>query len=399
MSPTKNSKAVSSRPAKQATPAWLAAEEKGQAELVQSDILSAPSRSNSHQLSSHDVVLLDDDGDDGGDPFEKDTTAVTRTSSDAPKRQPEPAEEHESPPDVIDVPDSDDDIIETDFKPKEDELAFFITRAAQMEAAAKAATAALVPSDESDEPSSREEEVSAPDAARTRLKKREPLIAIKIFIEPRIPSDALLQRTFGVKRGLSQDLGLVRQGFIQWARKLGMDISEEMERDIFLTWKGRRIYDSATGVSLGWQPTAAGEFPQRADGFGRGGVLLEAWTAESFERHKADQERRRMIDRGEIAAVDGAAGDNQSEGDAQEEQEPEVPKIKLSLVEKNKEPLKLTVYADTAIRILMGAYKKQRKVPDGLEIRLQFEGEWLAPNMTVGDAEIDDMCTIEVYLR
>lgn len=320
---------------------------------------------------------------------------MTRTSSGLAKRRPEPARGSESPPNIIDVTDSDDDIIEPDFKPKEDELAFFITRAKQMEAAAKAATAALIPSDES---SSDEDEVSTPDAARTRPKKREAVLAIKIFIEPRLSSDALHQRTFGVKRGLNQDLGLVRRGFIQWARKLGIVISEEMERDIFLTWKGRRIYDSATGVSLGWQPTAAGEFPQRMDGFGRGGVLLEAWTAESFERHKADQERRRMIDRGEIDGED-AAGDDQSEENAQEEQEPEVPKIKLSLMEKNKEPLKLTVYADTAIRILMGAYKKQRKVPDGLEIRLQFEGEWLEPNMTVGDAEIDDMCTIEVYLR
>lgn len=392
MSPAKRSTPTSSRRIKQATPAPGGTKGKQRVEVVQGDILPTPSRSSSHQLCAHDVVALDDDEDH----FENDTPNSTAVSPAQAERRPTPAVEDESPPGVIDITDSDDDLIETDSKPKEDELAYFIVRAAEMEAAAKAATAALIPSDDD---SVSEADPSPLDGAQGRLKKREPVIAIKIFVVSRLPDDILQQKTFGVKRGLNQDLGLVRQGFIQWARKLGMEISEEMERDIFLTWKGRRIYDSATGISLGWQPTAAGEFPHRVPGFNRGGVMLEAWTMEGFERYKEEQVRQRLIDRGEMADEGVAAGDEAARGGAEEQQEPEVPKIKLLLTEKDTEPLRLTVWADTAVRILIGAYRKQREVPDDRDIRLQFDGDWLSPNMTVGEAEIEDMCTVEVYVR
>lgn len=298
-------------------------------------------------------------------------------------------------PDVIDIVDSEDDLTKADTEAPEDELAYFITRAAKMEAAAKAATAALIPSDEE---STGDADSQSTGKKPGRRSKHDAVIPIKIFVLSRLDSEVLQQRTFGVKRGLNQDLSAVRRGFVQWAMNLGVNVSEDMERDMFLTWKGRRIYDSATGVSLGWQPTAAGEFSDRGPGFNRGGVLLEAWTTDAFLRHKEEEERQQLIDRGEL--TDGAAeGGDDAAGASAEEQEPEVQRVRLMLQEKNSEPLKLTVYIDMAIKILIGAYRKQRKVPDDREIRLQFDGDWLEPNVTVGEADIEDMCTIEVYVK
>lgn len=392
-STAKRSSPTSSWRMEKTTPATGASKGKERVELVESDILPTPSRSNSHQLSARDVVAIEDDED----PFGSNTPDSTSVSAAQAKKRSSPAVEDKSSPSVIDIADSDDDLIETESKPQEDELAYFITRAAEMEAAAKAATAALIPSDDDSVDGAGP---STTDRAHARRKRHEPIIAIKIFVVSRLPGDVLNHKPFGVKRGLNQNLGVVRMGFIQWARKMGMDISLDMERDIFLTWKGRRIYDSATGVSLGWQPTAAGEFPHRMPGFNSGGVVLEAWTMEGFEQYKEAQERQRLIDRGEMTDEGMAAGDSGEAGDtAEEEQEAEVPKIKLSLTEKDTEPLKLSVYADTAIKILIGAYRKQRKVPNDRDIRLQFDGDWLDPGMTVAEADIDDMCTVDVYIR
>lgn len=392
VSPAKRYTPTSSKRVKQATPASRESKGKDRVDAIQSDILPTPSRSNSHQSSARDVVALDDE-----DPFENNTPNPTTALASQTKNRPTPAVKDGSPPGVIDIADSDDDLVENDSEPQEDELAYFITRAAEKEAAAKAATAALIPSDDD---SADEANPSTPDGAHTRRRKSEPMIAIKIFVVSRLPGDVVTNKVFGSKRGHNQSLGLVRSGFIQWARKIGMDISLEMERDIFLTWKGRRIYDSATGVSLGWQPTAAGEFPQQTSGFSGGGVMLEAWTMAAFEEYKEAQERQRLIDRGEMADEEVAAEDSEGAGgDVEEQQEPEVPKIKLFLTAKDTAPLRLSVYADTTIKILIGAYRKQRDVPNDRDIRLQFDGEWLNPNMTVEEADIDEMCTVEVYIR
>lgn len=379
----------------QATPSAGKGKGKEPAPSVQSDLLPTPSRSSSHQLSAGHVMVLEDDDD----PIREGAPTINPSSPRRAQSKTPPASQDDdrSPtpgPGIIDLADSDeeiDNLVEPGPKPTEDEFAHFIVRAAEKQAAAEAAAAALCSSTEPSDGVT----PSATEAVRAGRKIRQPIVAVKIFVHSRLSSIAQPQKYFGVKRGLTQDLGTVRQAFISWMRKQDIQVPDSIEAAIFLTWKGRRIYDSASGVSLGWQPAATGEFPHtttRVPGFDRGGVLLEAWTEAEFAQYTADQERQRLIDRGELIEEGVAAEDDES-------QEPAVPKVKVLMQEKDQEPLRLTLWLDTAIRILAGAYRKQRNVPEDREIRLRYEGEWLQPDMTVAEAEIEDMCTVEVYLK
>lgn len=279
---------------------------------------------------------------------------------------------------VLDDSDDDDDVLRSAATPAEDPYAHFVKRAAEREAAAKAAAAALIPSNEGhDESRDDDPSWSAP--------KVNPVI--KIFVVSRL-SDKEDPGHFGSKRRLDQDLGLVRKTYCTWLRQRGFPVSQDMQRDIFFTWKGRRIYDSASGASLGWQPDSFHEFRNQT-GFRNGGILLEAWTDERYTADVQEQERQRLLDRGEL---------DEDELDADADNERDAPKVRITLKERGKDPVKLTAWLDLHVKHLIGAYRRQQNVPANQHIRLRNEGEWLEPDSLIEDADIEDMSIIEVYL-
>lgn len=351
---------------------------KDSVDLVKSDLLPTPCRSGSNSKPAREVISLDDDDD----PFGVDSPGISpsprkkRTSALSTSRQ-------SSTPAAIILDSDEDELAEVAPPPVEDEYEYLIKRAREKEAAAKAAAAALAGAlfDGDDDP-------LAVDEHGKPRKKRVPVVSVKIFIHSRLEEASAL-KPFGVKRGIAQDLGFVRSHFVYWARQQGAFITDELADQIFLTWKGRRIYNTSTGISLGW-PTGEIDVPPWTPGFARNGILLEAWTEEGYERYAADLERQKLIERGELV---------EKEEEEPKEQEPKIPKLKLTLKEKDAEPFKSTVYADLQVRILINAYRRQRKIPADRDIRLRYEGEWLDPQATLEQSDVEDMCTIEVYLK
>lgn len=401
ISPTKHSTSVWARAIKQGSPSTGEGNDQNKSEetigVVQSDLLPTPtSRSNSRQPSTDAIALDDDDDASGGAGGWRDLTPSPKKA----EIQTTSARKGHAAPSLIVLDDSDDDDDDDDLigavaEPKEDEFAHFVAAARKKQEDAKAAAAAAAPSDHS---SDAEQDPSTPNAGRARAKKRAPFIPVTIFVHSRIAAYAEHDILgFGCQRKIDQQLGPVRGAFVQYLRKKGVSVTAEMDQAIFLTWKGRRIYNSVSGLGLGWQPQGNGKLyaPEREPGFTRGGVLLEAWTEEDFERYMTDLERQRLIDRGELVG-DGPGVEVE---DDTEDAEPVVAKVRLFMKEKNTEPIRLTSYLDTQVRILVGAYRKQKKVPEDREIRLRYEGDWLDPEMTVEQAYIDDMCTVEVYLK
>lgn len=367
---------------RQATPPEREEEVEEGIELVQSDLLPTPSRSNSHRLLEDGVVVLDGD-DDAFEELNSNGNATPSSPMDDKSSTSTSMRKEAGPRAIIIDSDDDDDPLETTSPPEEDEFAHFIRRAAEREAAARAAAAALA------RPDSDDEDALTPHDTGSKRKKQEPIIIVKIFVFPRL-TEAPGLKPFGVKRGLNQDLGTVLKAFVQWVRSQGVRLSDEEGEKVFLTWKGRRIYDASTGVSLGW-PAGEIQAPLRTPGFTNNGVLLEAWTEEGFARYTEDQERQKLIDRGELVEEGG-----EEDGAAEEST---AAKIKLTLKEKDADPFKTTVFGDMEVRILISAYRRQRNVPLDREIKLRYEGEWLDPQMTIDQADIEDMCTIEVYLK
>lgn len=351
----------------------------------QSDVLLTPTRSSSNQPSATEVIALDDDDDDAVEEIPAGTPAVPPAVSARKRKDTSVHLEEETPsPGPITIDDSDDDVFETPTDPADDDdpFAHFVQRAREREAAAKAEAAAAA--------SSRSEiQLLTPEGAPQ--KRRDPIVEVKVFVQSRMarfPDVGPL----GVKRGMNQNLGVVRMTFLLWLSKMGHSVSEEDESTIFLTWKRRKIYDVSTGVSLGWNPSVAEDSGSSStSGFAKGGVLLEAWTQEDFDEWLAEEEKQRMMKRGDLV-------EDVSDDEPVEEQADNV-KVRIHIKQKDQEPFKLTVYLDMEIRLMIVAIRQIKKIPNDREIKLRYEGEWLEGNVTVQDADIEDLCTVEMYLR
>ncbi|KAG6366705.1 hypothetical protein INS49_000884 [Diaporthe citri] len=376
-------------PIKQSTPSPVKSKRKERMQPLQSDILLTPTRSSSNQPCANEVIALDDDEDDDNgvvvEELPAGSPAVTRTASTRTSRTISmPREEKTPSPGPITIDDSDDDVFETPTDPADDDdpFAHFIQRAREREAAAKAEAAAAASSRSEIQPSTPE---GAP------RKRREPLIEVKIFVQSRMARFPDVP-PFGAKRGMSQNLGVIRRSFLLWLRKMGHSVSEEDEANIFLTWKRRKIYDVSTGVSLGWNPSVAEDSSSSSTpGFMRGGVLLEAWTQEDFDGWLAEEEKQRMMKRGDLV-------EDVSDEEPVEEQVDNA-RVRVTIKEKDQEPFKFTAYVDMEIRLMILAIRQMRKIPNDREIKLRYEGEWLEGGVTVQEADIEDHCTVEMYLR
>lgn len=375
-------------PIKQSTPSPVKGKGKERMQPVQSDILLTPTRSSSNQPYANEVIALDDDDDDvvveelpAGSPAVT-TTASTRTS----KTMSMPREEKTPSPGPITIDDSDDDVFENPTDPADDDdpFAHFIQRAREREAAAKAEAAAAAAA------SSRYEIQPSTPEGEPR-KRREPLVEVKIFVQSRMARFPDVP-PFGAKRGMSQNLGVIRRSHLLWLRKMGHSVSEEDEVNIFLTWKRRKIYDVSTGVSLGWNASVGEDSSSSSTpGFMKGGVLLEAWTQEDFDEWLAEEEKQRMMKRGDLV-------EDVSDDEPVEEQVDNA-KVRITIKEKDQEPFKFTAYVDMEIRLMILAIRQMKKIPTDREIKLRYEGEWLDGDMTVQEADIEDYCTVEMYLR
>lgn len=375
---------------KQSTPSPAKSKGKERMQPVQNNILLTPTRSSSNQPCANEVIAIDDEDEDVFEELPAATRAVSTatTSSRTIKNVSIPREDETPSPGPItiddDDPDDDDgDVFEDSTDPADDDdpFAHFVQRAREREAAAKAEAAAAAASRSEFQP-------STPEGAL----KREPMIEVKIFVQSRMARFPDLG-PFGAKRGMNQNLGVIRRTFLLWLRKMGHAISEEDEANIFLTWKRRKIYDVSTGVNLGWKPSVAGDSSSSSTpGFMKGGVLLEAWTQEDYDGWLAEEEKQRMMKRGDLV-------EDVSDEEPVEEPADKNAKIRISIKEKDQEPFKLAVYTDMEIRLLIPAIRKMRKIPTDREIKLRYEGEWLEGDGTVEEADIEDLCTVEMYVR
>lgn len=347
--------------------------------------LLTPTRSSSNQPSADEVISLDDEDDHvfGGLPSARRATSTATASTRTVQDVSMPRDEDTPSPGPITIDDSDDEGFQNSTDPANDDdpFAHFIVEAKEREAAAKAEAAAAAASRSEFQP-------STPDGAP----RRAPMIDVNIFVQSRIARFPDLG-PFGAKRGMNQNLGVIRRTFLMWLRKGGHTITEEDEASIFLTWKRRKIYDVSTGVNLGWNPSVAkSSSSSSTPGFMKGGVLLEAWTQEDYDGWLAEEEKQRMVKRGDLV-------EDISDEELADEPDDKNEKVRISIKEKDQEPFKLTVYTDMEIRLLIPAIRKMRNIPNDREIKLRYEGEWLEGAGTVEEADIEDLCTVEMYVR
>lgn len=180
-------------------------------------------------------------------------------------------------------------------------------------------------------------------------------------------------------------------------------MTDEEKASIFLTWRGRRIWDSGTGMSIGVKVGRNGRVVDENGEFlgdgQEGQVCLEAWNQEWFDNAKAEAKRASALASGEGADKVEISDDEDEEARAEAEKE-KAQVIKVVLKAKDTEEVKLKVKPSTTISKLVGAWRSQRaEAAEGKEVELWFEGDRLEEEGTVEEADIEDMCVVDVIVR
>ncbi|ROT35580.1 hypothetical protein SODALDRAFT_353234 [Sodiomyces alkalinus F11] len=247
-------------------------------------------------------------------------------------------------------------------------------------------------------------------AAQERQKKAEEAekdkTRIQLLVTSRLPDTE--PKRFVIT--LWKPLSAVRRA---WCLSTGatLRLGRQTLEGTFLTWRGRRLYDSTTIDSLDIRASASGTLQHASvgkfhdtDGFSKDWTRLhmEIWTEELWEEHQKRMERERRRALGELyddSDDGGAALDGENDGEGAPAPAPEEQKIRVILKTRSDEPVKTTVRPSTTIQTLVVMYRKMRNVPEGSSVSLYFDGEQLDEASTIEEVDIEDMDTIEVSVK
>ncbi|OAL33867.1 hypothetical protein AYO20_06878 [Fonsecaea nubica] len=260
---------------------------------------------------------------------------------------------------------------------------------------------------------------------------------VKIMIQSQIPGTNSLI----VKRKASQSLKQVKEF---WCRKF--DLEDSVARQVFLTWKGTRLFDSTTmrgiirglkkdyhrqqrprSLSLGIEDVEenadgdAGYDSSSAKDPSGGHIMLEAMTPELYDQRLREKDRLRQRQRSLLtSSADGSEDEDEDGGDADQEgrehdteaaraplqtaaaaavAERDKGAIVIRLVSKDLEPMQLRVRPNTTIGKIMRGFAATRKVDEAKTPWLIFDGERLDKESTVEEVGFEDEDEVEVSIR
>lgn len=188
-----------------------------------------------------------------------------------------------------------------------------------------------------------------------------------------------------VHRKLCQNLGEVRK---TWCKR--QKFSEDVSSSVFLTWRGRRVFDVTTCRSLGIGDVEESLFASTQGFFARegmSGILMEAITAEKFE----EQKRR--------AAMNLAREEEEEEEDDEVENERPGQLLQLILKSADMEELQVRVKATVELNQVVAHFRKMRKIAPEKSVILLFDGDRLDLNSLVQDTELDDLDCVDVLIK
>lgn len=191
-----------------------------------------------------------------------------------------------------------------------------------------------------------------------------------------------------VHRKASQSLREVR---LAWCKRQGLP--EDMQLSVFLTWKGRRLFDVTTCKSLG-----INNVKDNFDGFsdfhyssvddGRH-IHMEAVTDDSFT-FKQRQQRSPAL-----SATESQAGPNSRAFGSHGRDV--LMKIILRCPELDDFGAKVS--QKSPVSQIISAFKDARRIPAQKCVHLLFDGDQLDPNACLLDYDIADQDMVDVLIR
>ncbi|WYZ42898.1 hypothetical protein EsH8_VI_000597 [Colletotrichum jinshuiense] len=226
---------------------------------------------------------------------------------------------------------------------------------------------------------------------RKKALEQEANQTINVFVTSDIPGTKEKQFRFT----LVKPLKVLRNAWIDVQEGRVAIPRQELE-NVFLTWRGHELYDWTTLHSLDLPAAfrkAKGEHAGFRDDWTN--VHIQVWTRDLWEEHEKQEARRRRHDLGDYSDEEEGEGEEIIEVEKEEKEK----KIKVLLKTKTDDPLKTSVRPSTTVGTIMELFRKMRGLAPDAPITLMFDGDELEEDMTVEDADIGDMETIEVYLK
>ncbi|KAJ5774650.1 hypothetical protein N7457_009546 [Penicillium paradoxum] len=202
---------------------------------------------------------------------------------------------------------------------------------------------------------------------------------VQIIISSEIPNTKPLL----VHRKMSQSLREVR---LAWCKR--QDFESELHPSVHLTWKGRRLFDVTTCRSLGIKARE------------NSSSILD------IDDDSAEQKELRI----HMEAVSDApallnrqaASPNNEQHPAESQPPPEDDQgepMKLVLRSPGLDDFKIKARQKTQISRLISAFRNKQNIPADREIILEFDGDKLDPDESLGHYDIDDLDLVDVQIK
>lgn len=206
------------------------------------------------------------------------------------------------------------------------------------------------------------------------------------IIEVLITSELAGTKPLLARRKVSQRLDAVRLAWCDHQASGGQSLGPDFKDSIFLSWKGKRIYDATTCKSFKLSFDGSGQISSQSEGVNSGRVHLEAWTDDTYRQY---QERQAIKQQRELNGLE-------------EEEvvvEEKVKKIKLFLKSRELGECRVSVKPTTKIEQLISKFREEKGVSDGQEVSIHLDGDQLEPESTVEEAELEDKDSVEVHIK
>lgn len=202
---------------------------------------------------------------------------------------------------------------------------------------------------------------------------------IQILITSLIPSTKPLL----VHRKMSQSLREVR---VEWCKRQGL--TPELQASVYLTWKGRRLFDVTTCRSLGIRTEFKLDLSGEDHDYG-------PWPENLRIHMEAVTEDAVLLNRRGSAPSGGSQAPPTPLSPGQDQNEP----MKLILRSPGFDDLRIKARPKTLVSKLISAFRDRQGIPANQDVSLLFDGDRLDPDVCLRDHDIADLDMVDVQIK
>jgi hypothetical protein len=204
-----------------------------------------------------------------------------------------------------------------------------------------------------------------------------------------------------IRRRLNQVIRPVLETWIDRQRSHDIDVPEDVERGMFLTWKGHKVYSSSTLASLGIpvDPATGTVKPSRDGGFRQDMLHIEVWTEEAWAGHLRETEQQRKLQIG--IYDDDSGGDGAANPAAKDELAVAEEKYNVRLKSQD-QMIPCTISPSYRVKEIIEMFREVAKLGEDRDISIWFDGEQLdedALAVEAAELEPDEISQLEVRVK